>query len=87
MTEYCRQSPRILLGKKEVRGYIKRNGEEQKLKEALEFFCEKLKEESSADAKTDTEAEYDVRVEITKSPTIPFRKEWPMHMEYEVYIG
>ena len=67
MTKYLRQSPRILQGKKEVRGYIKRDGEERKLKEALEFFCEKLKEESSADAKADTEAEYDIPIEIARS--------------------
>ncbi len=87
MTKYRRQSPRILQGKKEVRGYIKRDGEERKLIEALEFFCDKLKEESSADAKVDTEAEYNIPIEIVKAPEIPFRKELPMHMEYEVYIG
>ena len=88
MNEFVKYAPRILRGKKEVKGFI-RKGEKQeelKLKEALEFFCDRLKKESSANAKDDTEAEYAVSVKVI-TPEMPFRKEWPIYMEYEVYIG
>ena len=69
---------RILPGNIEVRGHVenKRNDTQ-----ALDFFCEKFKKESSKDAKWDTEEEFKVNVDIkTKEDIFSSKK------TYDVYI-
>lgn len=72
---------RILPGNIEVRGHVESREIGTK---ALNFFCERFKKESSADAVDDTEEEFDVDVRIKKKSK-DF-KEQPIKV-YDVYIG
>ena len=70
---------RILPNNKEVRGHV--DSEKFELcKNALDFFCNKFKKESSEDAAWDTQEEFNIPIRVEN-----FYEE-PMHV-YDVYIG
>lgn len=69
---------RILPSNREVRGHVNKS-----CKDAFDFFCDKFKEESSADAVADTEEEFDVNIYIKKQQD----KFKPEKKTYDVYIS
>lgn len=70
---------RILPGNIEVRGHVEN---ERNDTQALDFFCNRFKKESSADAAEDTKEEYGVDVRINKNE--PFEAQ--TGKVYDVYI-
>ncbi len=71
---------RILPGGIEVRGHV--DSKRQIYKKAFDFFCDKFKEESSADAAADAEEEYGVSIYIEKK-----QYKFKTEKRYDVYIS
>lgn len=72
---------RILPSNREVRGHVE--NERRIYKDAFDFFCDKFKEESSADAVADAEEEYGVNIYIEEK-RYKFK---PEKKTYDVYIS
>ena len=70
---------RILPSNREVRGHV----ENKEYTKALDFFCDKLKKESSEDAACDTEKKFDVSICIEEKQD-KFKLE---KKTYDVYIS
>lgn len=72
---------RILPSNREVRGHVANKD----YTKALDFFCDKFKKESSADAAEDTKEEFGVTVCVEKSEELTTNNQ-PIKV-YDVYIG